>query len=903
MKYKEIRPQKGFQDRFVSSSVDIAIGGGAAGVGKMQPFDAQVLTPFGFVDMGSLKIGSQIINPSGKTQRVIQIFEHGEQDVYRLFFSDGSSTESGLDHLWLVRNSRARQKMANDAFFQDDNFFKGRIMTTREIIAFLDNQKENPEKYNANYHLLVPLVKPVHFNCGERAKLLIHPYLLGVLLGDGCITGKRNISITNADPEIIDKLRSLGYDITKYNSKRDYDYGLRDTDGAIEKELQRIGLLGTRSNTKFLPKQCRWLSVENKLLLMQGLMDTDGYVDAGGSMVYTTVSKQLATDIQWIVRSLGGKATIVTKEPTYTYNGEKRTGQLAYNLFINSPINPQMVSLKRKKDRTSHLYNGGNAELANRIVRYEYAGRKECRCITVDNPNRLYVTDDFIVTHNTSASVLSLAYYINNPAYRALYVRKNLGELKGGGSMMEEFQKMYPKEIIARTTMTDNPEVEFISGCKVIMTHMADENPKNINERVKGWQYDFIYLDELTAYQWSTFTYLLSRNRGSSGEKPILRATTNPKKNSWVRRLLDWYIGEDGLIDPERDGVVRYMYYAGGSVDDIVWGNSKEEVYAQVKERIDRQMKASKTEYLSPYDFIKSFVFMSGKLGDNKELMKTQPEYAGNLAMAGGVLAEQLLEGNWNVDEQDDAEVPVSREMAESIFYTDSNDIGGRYITADIAMGGEDNMVLLAWYGFHIQDSLVMSGRDLDAPTVIAVIRRFQQKHDVGDFNVIYDSASVGSFVGGYIRGAVAYHSNRSPIGSRGKTRYHNLKSQCTEKLIEMIKYGMISVNPEIANKPYRHANIKKPCTFKEELITESTVIRFLPITETGKLRTLEKKEMGRLLGKGRSPDIIDNLIMRMSIDTDFSSFSEPRDIMQPQGQEAFFEDSGITLQQFLEWA
>lgn len=505
----------------------------------------------------------------------------------------------------------------------------------------------------------------------------------------------------------------------------------------------------------------------------------------------------------------------------------------------------------------------------------------------------------------TSAAVISSGYYLDIKEFRALYVRKNLGELKGGGSMTEEFKKIYPPSIIARTTMSDNPEVEFNSGAKVVMTHMNDESIAAITERVKGWQYDFIYLDELTAYQWTTFTYLLSRNRGSAGIKPLFRATTNPKKNSWVRKLIEWYIDEDGFIDPEKDGVVRYMYYERGGVEDIIWGNSKEEVYQKVKDRIDRQMRASGTEFMSPYDFIKSFTFIKGKLGENKILLKDQPQYLGSLAMAGGAQAEQLLEGNWNVDEEEEMELPITRQMAESVFDIDPNPSGKRYITADIAMGGEDNTVILAWEGFHVLDATIVAGKNLDSPMVISLIRNMQAKHSIGDFNVIYDSVGQGNFVGGYIRGAIAYNSNRAPIG-QGRARYYHMKTQCAEKLIDMIKYGVISIDPTLAARIYKHKHIKKVLTFREEFIAECTVIRFYPPLDNGKLRVIEKKDMCRLLGKNRSPDLIDNFIMRMSVDLDYNILGADRGAFTPEGRPLGidgFEETNITLQEFLEWS
>ncbi len=160
--------------------------------------------------------------------------------------------------------------------------------------------------------------------------------------------------------------------------------------------------------------------------------------------------------------------------------------------------------------------------------------------------------------------------------------------------MLDEFQNLYPKDLFKSITTSDSPEIEYKSGSRVVMTHLADDNVERLKERTKGWQYDAIFMDELTAYSFSAFTYLMSRNRGSSGIKPMFRGTTNPKKSSWVRKFIDWYIDADGYIIPERDGVVRYFFNSGTSVEDVVWGDTKEDVYNICKNVIDRVIYGAK---------------------------------------------------------------------------------------------------------------------------------------------------------------------------------------------------------------------------------------------------------------------------------------------------------------------
>jgi hypothetical protein len=134
-------------------------------------------------------------------------------------------------------------------------------------------------------------------------------------------------------------------------------------------------------------------------------MDTDGTVDTKGSCSFCTTSKVLAEDVRYIVRSLGGMASIgVKKEPKYTYKGEKRIGHCAYIVHIRFKVPSSLFTLTRKKLRAGDM-NQYSATLKCRIESVEYVGEEETQCILIDHPDHLYITDDFIVTHNTESGL------------------------------------------------------------------------------------------------------------------------------------------------------------------------------------------------------------------------------------------------------------------------------------------------------------------------------------------------------------------------------------------------------------------------------------------------------------------------------------------------------------------
>ena len=143
---------------------------------------------------------------------------------------------------------------------------------------------------------------------------------------------------------------------------------------------------------------------------MQGLIDTDGYVDARGHIVYTTISKKLAEDVAFIIRSLGGLATITSHPSRYKKNEQYIECKKHYDVQIRLSDNSIICGLSRKKRRANKLFNGSVSELGKRIVNIEYVGIKRGRCITVDDPSGLYCVNDFTVTHNSFLGCCWLVY-------------------------------------------------------------------------------------------------------------------------------------------------------------------------------------------------------------------------------------------------------------------------------------------------------------------------------------------------------------------------------------------------------------------------------------------------------------------------------------------------------------
>ena len=458
----------------------------------------------------------------------------------------------------------------------------------------------------------------------------------------------------------------------------------------------------------------------------------------------------------------------------------------------------------------------------------------------------------------SAAAVLSIAEPVLDSKFRAVFLRNNLGDLKSGGGILDEFKNMYGSW--CNVVESGDPHVDFPSGARIDVTHIADQSKEKVLQRFKGRQYDFIYFDEGTGFTWECFTAVYSRNRGMAKWTGKVRMTTNPKRNHWLRKFLDWYIGADGFIIPERDGVVRYFYINGETVNDVVWGDTKEEVYKQCKINIDRTLAKfnGKTGTATYKDMIKSFTFYEGKMSGNKAILESNSGYVGSVAVMGGREAQANLEGNWNVDTDEELDAPIKNEEANQCFLNDPQRNNDKWVTCDLADTGTDNFLCLAWDGFHIYDYLIL--KQTTPRQNAERLEMFAQDHDISNSHIIYDAIR-GTYINDYIPEAVPFVSNHAPIGMYGRMAY-NLKAECYMRVVEAIKRQYLSFDDGIAYRIYDHANLTQAITIQDEFREECAVVRFKDMP-SGKKALMSKKEMNAKLGKNRSMDLLDPIAMR----------------------------------------
>jgi hypothetical protein len=351
------------------------------GLGKAQSLDSKILTPNGWVRMGDIQVGDEVFTPYGSISQITGCYPQGLKDLYQVEFHDHSVTECCIDHLWAVQTHHQR--------FQRADF---RVRSLKEILN--KPLRMSNTDYFRNY---IPTIIPLDLTRSGAVSLDLHPYLLGALLGDGGFTADSQLSFTSEDRFIAERVGSLlpqGDQLKPRGEKlsssgNHYEYCIVG-EGSVRKILAMLDLRGHYSYEKFIPDEYLWTTYENRLHLLRGLMDTDGTLSLGrvsASPVFNTSSEELAGDVRYLVQSLGGTSTI-------SYG----TGRLAYNVSMRLPPDINPFSLPRKVE----LYNGKGHQLPLRGIKsVEHSGNKEAKCISIADPRGMYITDEFITTHNT----------------------------------------------------------------------------------------------------------------------------------------------------------------------------------------------------------------------------------------------------------------------------------------------------------------------------------------------------------------------------------------------------------------------------------------------------------------------------------------------------------------------
>lgn len=555
-------PQPGPQVRGAQCPVDFPFFGGSRGGGKGTVSSSRILTPKGWGWFGDIQLGNTITDPTtGGTQKVIGIFPLGKRDIYRICFDDKSETLVTKDHLWiykcanrprpLTKKSKQREWIKKNlgAEYPNGRLNHLRIGTTEKLIKELETGKHNPR---------IPLTKPVLFDVnGRTGKNALDPYLIGLMLGDGTFSnGQRGNILTTEDTEIISYLKDCGFlpsgeRFSKKGIELSWYLSNKTKVGtSLVYWASNHGLIGKTGKNKFLPKYIFTASIEYRVAIIQGLLDSDGFADKRGHVEFTNISDHLVYGVRDLIWSLGGKATV---SDSIVGQYKKDTGKVVEcqtyrRVYIWTAFSSKLFRLKRKSKRCTDSWNGGYENM-RKVVSIDYFHKEEAACIKVSSPYGLYVTDDYIVTHNSDCllgrhiiGADRYARYWNGLIVRRKYkefheLRRRIDDLIADG---------LPAERTGGNQQLNH--LRFDNGAEVVLA--AIMRPELANDWV-GHSFTEISIDECTTFPF--FSKMVDKLRGSlrsaHGVPCHMFGTGNPGGSGHMQVKDFFKLGSAGLAE------------------------------------------------------------------------------------------------------------------------------------------------------------------------------------------------------------------------------------------------------------------------------------------------------------------------------------------------------------------
>lgn len=367
--------------------------GDQPGLGKLQPYSSLIATPTGWRRMGDLKVGDALFGRDGNVYNVDAIFEHGIKDTYLFTFNDGTECRAGLEHLWSVRDVNMRKRGLG-----------WKTMTTEELLSKGLHWNLSPSRKRSGRKPIlrweVPMCEPVAY---PHRDVYLHPYIVGALIGDGNLcNGRVMLSNPDFDRDIHERVENLLPSELKIKGERFANcprYAIVNADDRhVNRALEWIRAIGldVKSTEKRIPECYKFGDVEQRIELLRGLMDTDGSVNRN-RITYHSVNRLLCEDVVELVLSLGGQAWI--REYDRTDEGKP----VEYQVNIVSRINPFYSS------RKAISYRIRRRNFCSRYIsEIRLIGSEMSRCIHVTAPDHLYLTDNYLVTHNTLQAICSV---------------------------------------------------------------------------------------------------------------------------------------------------------------------------------------------------------------------------------------------------------------------------------------------------------------------------------------------------------------------------------------------------------------------------------------------------------------------------------------------------------------
>ena len=357
--------------------VQVAVSSGH-GIGKGHPIDME----YGDGYWGEMKTGDTVFNDQGELTP-IKSTNHYRREHYRVTFDDGSSTIVSGQHEWNVRGRQHRRKKIEG-------------WDTVETNELIRRGVKRPNGSSMARQWEIPVQKPVMY---PECSVPVDAYTYGVWMGDG---DKRSGRVTNIDQEV--------WDNVAYSTRTT---GIARTLLGLKRDLVDNNLFGCTTYNLTVDK--RYMGSSSRLEVLQGLLDTDGWVEDCGSAAFCSASRQLVRDVIWMARSLGLKA----REEKYKPNDCAG----AWYTHITWDGKTTLFRIKRKQDKLIHAEHRYQCRWIDSI---ESVGMMDGMCIEVEGG--LYLAPEFIVTHNSAFTAMIILWIMSTRPNCKGVVTANTGE-------------------------------------------------------------------------------------------------------------------------------------------------------------------------------------------------------------------------------------------------------------------------------------------------------------------------------------------------------------------------------------------------------------------------------------------------------------------------------------------
>lgn len=841
--------QSGAQEHVQHSDADMDGTGGNRGGGKANPYYTPVATPSGFRRMGDLKVGDEVCTPYEGIQKITDIFEHGEQTIYHLYFDDGTSVSCMDNHLFY---GRAHEGELFKVWEAREIFNKYRI----DAPFPLSLRKNNYDYFE------IPLCGEVSINDNiTPIDLPVHPFILGLMSGTGFWMFGRKGAKVPLHLEFKGIIKAIGYTY-KYCAKEDTGY----VAGIPEKARKWLTSRMTKT-IAYIPDEYMLATAESRWYYLKGVMHACGK-SAKKHPYLELPNKKLIEQIAQMARSLGIKARVIE-----VHDDIDKVGY--WRVLFHAP-DEKKFWFKVCYQRRAHTWT----DVPKKMPKYTYENvltkklmyitkgktRYQCRCISITGKDHLYLTDAWTINHNTAMLLTKPLPDISNKYFNGIIFRKNKGDFENIINETKKWYEPFGKYNRSADDMTWN----FNYGSHLSFSYF-DMAYQDFDDKYRGQQFAYIGIDEAPQMSFKMFKFLTTCNRNTNNIRSRMLFTCNPDPLSWLRRFLDWYIGKEdtiyadgkkhperkGFVIPERSGRIRYFYSPDDSVDNIIWGNTPHEVYMQIRDIADDgwDERLSAFGHTRETYLVKTFRFTKAELLDNKALMALDEDYIKNLYQQPPEVRARELEGNWDVIRTgDDLIQPFHLDKCFHNMAIMGDNV--RRASCDVAGSGGDNCVTFFKIGNHIQDVFVCRR---DPYTTIPLIKSKLREWGVNEENFVYDLQGMGQVFTGAFPNAIPFNNQEACDGDDRKL-YDCIKSQAAYLFAQHTQQAEWSIEPTLLDREFTIGGV----TMKlyNILQVERKAIRQDMSKQDRGWCLIHKEQMKHKTIVGHSPDFVDALMM-----------------------------------------